>query len=497
MLIGLGAVLAGATPRLPATFRPTVSPDRAVDPERARDALDPTAESSPTLVADPTRPDRQVLVNRVDRPRTGCAVRRSSNGGLTWASVDLPPPVGSFAVACFAPDASFAADGALYVAFTSLGSAPSASVTPAATWLAVSYDGAATFTAPRLIAGPRSFQLRIAADATAPRTVYATWLQAAATTSSGIADGQNPIVVSRSDDAGASWSTPVAVSPPARTRVVAPSIVVAARSSPVVAYLDVGDDRLDYSGAHGGRAGDPYLGTWSVVVARSSDGGRRWKETALGDVHPVQRFSQLRPPTPTLAVDRAGRRAFVATTSAESNVSQVVTWSSHDGATTFDARLLGDASRERNQFLPALAVAPGGRLDVVYYEAGADPTGDTVRALMRSSNDHGRSFSRGVPLSHAEFDRFGGFGSAEGLADLGSRTSLLSTARRTLAVWGDARASAPGEGREDLATAAVSWNDATPARAAARWGGGGLATGGVLAIGLRRIQRRRGRAAQN
>ena len=45
------------------------------------------------------------------------------------------------------------------------------------------------------------------------------------------------------------------------------------------------------------------------------------------------------------------------------------------------------------QYLPKLAVAPDGRLDVLYYDRRADPENLRNQVSLQSSFDHGESFT--------------------------------------------------------------------------------------------------------
>jgi hypothetical protein len=277
----------------------------------------------------------------------------------------------------------------------------------------------------------------------------------------GIATPGNPVKVTRSDDGGATWNEAVAVSAPARPRVLAPSLAVGSGDTLYALYLDLGDDALDYSGGHEGRGGDPYSGDWSLVVARSDDEGSTWRETVVDDsVVPTERIIVLFPPSPSLAVDPKRERVYVAFTDGRLGDADVRVWASHDGGATFGQgqRVNDTPRRDRtSQYLPKVAVAPDGRVDVAYYDRRRDPDNVMNEVSFQWSRDGGRSWERRLRLADRPFDSRIGFGSERGLPDLGSRLGLASTDKRAMAVWTDTRAGTAASGKQDLALGFVAF----------------------------------------
>lgn len=466
---------------------PLPGPDRPVN-RGARDPGDLRAHNSPTVTRSPRDRARLVITSRTDSPDFSCAVHTSGDDGISWVPVAVPVPRG-YGPKCYAPDATFAADGVLHVSYVTLiGRANQ----PEAVWVASSKDGGRTLSEPRRVSGALAFQVRVAADPARPERLFATWLQARDIGSLKFTAPGNPIVVSRSDDGGATWSTPVRANDPDRGRAVAPSAAVGRRGELYVLYLDVGEDRLDYEGAHENVGGPPFSGRFSLVLARSLDRGRTWAESVVDDgVVPTERFIPFLAPFPSLAVDRGSGRIYVGFHDSRLGTPDVWVWTLpwRGKAWSRPVRVNDTAKRDRTaQYLPALAVAPDGRLDVVYYDRRADRRRNVRNEVsLQSSQDDGRSFGARSKLSSRSFDSRIGFGSARELATLGSRLGLISGDDELLAVWSDTSAGTQASGKQDLVRAVVAVDSRSRLRVL-RYGGLALTLlgSGMLAVALRR-----------
>lgn len=462
-----------------------------------RGALDPgdlSAHNSPTVVQHPHEPSNLVVVNRIDRPDFGCAMHVSADGGRSFVPASLPVPEDA---KCFAPDAAFGPQGDLYVTFVTLEGFANV---PAAAWVTRSSDGGRSFSPPVRVLGPRSFQVRIAADPTNPGTVYLTWLAAADVGILAFPETGYPIMATRSEDGGRTWEQPRRISPAGRLRVVAPAPVVTPSGTLVVAYLDLGDDRLDYHGGHQGADGPPYPGRWQLVVARSDDGGMTFSEVvADGALVPAERFVVFLPAFPSLASGPDGR-LYIAFHDARAGDPDVYLWSSSDGGASFapaqrvNDTPLGDGSVQR---LPEVAVADDGRVDVLYYDARAHPGSDLTEVSLQQSFDAGRSFGERLVVSDRAFPARVGPGLEDAIPDLGSRLGLLSSPARVLAVWTDTRGGSQVSGKQDIVRAVVriTGSPPLPAGTLALLRVGGLVSLAVAGAALLTARRRTVRPA--
>lgn len=423
----------------------------------AGDLSDISAHNSPTLVRNPRDADNLVATSRIDSPDFSCAVHVSFDGGRRWTRTRVPVPSGGGRV-CFAPDAAFASDGVLHVSYVTLEGVGNR---PRAVWLASSRDGGRTLQPPRRISGRLAFQVRIATDPRSSRRLYVTWLQARDVGLLKFTGPGNPVLASRSDDGGATWGKPVQVNSPARGRVLAPSAVVGRNGQLYVLFLDVRGDRLDYEGGHRGDGGPPYGGRYALVLARSLDRGASWQESVVDDrVVPTRRFIPFLPPFPSLDIDRAKGRLYVAFEDARRGSPDVYVASLAPGSARWSAPVRVNDAPPRDgtwQYLPKLAVAPGGRVDIVYYDRRlSGPANLRNEVSLQSSDDGGATFGQRLNLTSQSFDARIGAGSEQGLPDLGSRLGLASDDDGSTAVWTDTRAGTDASHKQDLRSARVS-----------------------------------------
>ncbi len=493
MLVGAGAAL------LPAAFQEQRRPPAAlgrVAPvnDGATDELDVSANNSPTIVASPRDPRTLAIVNRIDSPRYSCALHVSADGARTWKQIPVPAPKGERE--CYAPDAAFTADGTLHMSFVTL---RGAGHVPNAAWIVHSSDGGRTWSAPARVAGRLAFQVRLAADPSAPRRLYLTWVQGTEVGLYRFSTVGAPIRTMRSDDGGEHWEPSVQTSSRARARVLAPAPAVGPHGELYVLYLDLAEDRLDYEGGHEGRAGPPYAGRWKLVLGRSPDRGATWQESVVDEqVVPSERIVAFIPPFPSLAIDGASGKLYVAFHDARLGDPDVWLWTRERDGARWSGPLRVNDTRPRDgtaQYLPRLAVSPGGRLDVLYYDRRDDPENALNHVSLQSSANAGRSFTRRLRLSDRPFSSRVGFGVDRGLPDLGSRLGLVSAQARTLGVWSDTRAGTRISLKQDIARRVVAFAEPpqrldTPINVLLIAGGAGFVLAGFALLALGRRERR-------
>lgn len=416
------------------------------------------ARNSPSLAVNPSQRTSMVVVDRVDRPDYTAGVHVTNNGGTNWQDVGLKLPAGN-AGKLFAPSAAYDGKGILYVSYVTLSGGGNS---PDSLWVARSGDGGLTFDEPTRVAGPHTFQTSLAAD---PKTgrLFATWLQSNPTATMCVlcfAQTGLPIVVSRSDDGGRTWSPPAQVSDGGRMRIGAPSIAVDGDGNPAVLYLDYGSDRLDWENLPG-----TYDGKFTLVLARSSDQGLRYEPGRVvdADIVPPNRFLVYLPVSPAFAI--AGNGDLVAVwADGRSGDSDILLRRSTDDGRTWAKPVTvnrGTAGDGVPQDMPSVGVSPGGRIDVVYYDRTLDRRGSTADVLLSSSSNSGRSFSKTVRLSTQSSNRkIGPEGSPFAQeADFGTRIAVASLPGGAVAAWTDTRNGNVDGGKQDIFSASVPLSD--------------------------------------
>ena len=492
-LVLLGTGLAAASTSIDAETTPEVRGDAPVN-EGARDSGDISANNSPTLARNPRRRANLAVVNRIDSPRFSCALHVSFDGGSRWARVPIEIPKGEERK-CYAPDVTFTSDGRLHISYVTLRGRGNV---PSAVWLVSSGDGGRTLSEPRKLVGPLAFQVRLAADPNDPRRLYLSWVQASGVGLYKFEQAGNPILMARSVDSGSTWERPVRVNDASRLRAVAPSVAVGPKGEVYMLYLDLGEDRLDYEGAHEGRGGRPYAGRFELVLGRSLDHGATWAESVVDDsIVPIERFIAFLPSFPSVAVDPKTGQVYAGYHDRRFGTPDVLVWSRAAGGAEWAGPTRVNDTPKRDgssQYLPKLAVAPNGRVDVVYYDRRSDPRNVMNGVSLQSSFDHGTSFGASSALSSQAFDSRIGYGSERDLPDLGSRLGVLADDSSAYAVWTDTRAGSVDSNKQDLALARAVVPNATGTRRAAKltlgYGGAALAVSGLLVLGSALRKRR-------
>jgi len=434
----------------------TVAPGDDVQVNQDRNPI--VARNSPSLAVNPTQRTNMVVVDRVDRPDYTAGVHVTNNGGGNWQDIALKLPAGNKGK-LFAPSATYDRNGMLYVSFVTL-SGPGNS--PDSYWVSRSGDGGLNFDEPTMIAGPHTFQTSLVADPKSGR-LFATWLQSRPEATMCIlcfAQTGLPIVVSRSDDGGRTWSPPVPVSDGGRMRIGAPSIAVGADGNPAVVYLDYGNDRLDWENTVG-----TYDGKFTIVMARSADQGVRFEPGRVvdADMVPPGRFLVYLPVSPAFAISDGGDMVVAWADGRSGDADVLLRRSTDDGKTwskpvQVNRGTVGDGVP---QDLPAVSISPGGRIDVVYYDRTLDRRGSTADVLLSSSSNSGKSFPKTFRLSKGSSNRkVGPDGSPfSEEADFGTRIAVAALPGATVAAWTDTRNGTLDTDKQDIFSSAIRLSD--------------------------------------
>ncbi len=449
-------------------------PSAFAAPTPANVPVTDTAErgyQGPWLAVNPAN-SRQLAASFQEEPRNTCWLGLSGDGGATWRQVPLVGPAsdhplrtlpGGF-VHCFRPSLTYGPDGTLYYAYTA-GQAgfPGYNIVS----LLTSTDDGKTFGAPVAIDTkplPNSGNVndQIPRMATDPKTgrLYVAWQQVTGRFTI------EHVLVASLGHRGRTFSSPVQVDPP--------------RDSSGPQVPSVGRDGRVYVTLAAFPAGtlsdqtQPEL----IQVVSSTDHGATFSApvTAQREYQcffhgpnacsgATSKYDGGENIAPELVPAPSGRDTYLVSYGLIDDTFRVQLSISHDAAKTWGtARTIG-IPRGRagdNQVLPTIAIAPNGRLDIVYYDLGPSLREDTY--LISSSNGS-NSFSTpellsGAPSNTQDKPR-GGFGN-----DPFSGSQLVaSTNDKTYTAWTDSRR-AVNPGKEDIFAAAVPLPPRCTARAA-------------------------------
>lgn len=439
VVAGIGLTLLGSSARRP-SLRTDSFAFLSTDP---RPSI--SAHNSPATAVDRRDPDVMAVADKIDTPLPNCNVAVSTDGGLAWAPRDpVPPEPGT---QCFWPDVAFDDGGNLLVLYTALAD----NYRGSRGVFLQRHAGVEPTGPPVAVAGPKAFHARLAVDG---GRVLVTWVQITAETpfQAGSAQGSS-VVLAASDDGGGTFAPPVTVSAPGQL-LLQPTVLVSPGGEVVVGALDLGEDLLDYESQHDGQGGDPYEGTWRVVAFTSTDGGATFgPASTVGEVVPPQRiYADVGAPTPGFAFDPGTGRLYGTWDAGRGDERDVFLASSDDAGRTWGRPT--QFPRRSSQTLPAVGVAPGGRVDLLFYDRSRDPTDVMTEPVLASSWDGGRTFTD-HRVTTRTFDSRIGLGSFQGLPSLGQQLGLISLPGRALAFWSDTRKGTMDDNAQELALAIV------------------------------------------
>lgn len=417
------------------------------------------ANNSPSLTRNPRSPQELAATHRVDRPTYSASLDWSIDGGATWQPTPLPLPQGKDRP--FAPDVAFGPDGTLFVTYVNLQGPGNV---PENLWVSSSTDGGRSLSDPVMVAGRLAFQPRIAVGADG--AVHVVWLQGSEVGLLALAGPPSPVVASRSTDGGRTFSVPVRVSDTQRELVGAASPVIDSKGRLVVLYEDFKDDRRDFSNLDG----PPWDNPFTLVLTRSTDGGASFSPgvEVERDVIATRRFLVFLPEFPSLAAG-PDDNLYASWADGRNGDEDVFLRRSSDGGRTWSApvRVNDNPTKDgTTQYLPRVATAPDGRVDVVFLDRRRDRDNNMTDATLASSHDRGRSFTN-YRISSSSFDaRVGPVVATQFGVDFGSRLALSAGKEDSLALWTDTRLGTADTGRQDVV--AVAYKVSRPTSAIAR-----------------------------
>jgi len=394
------ALMLTVLPVLPAAATP-----RGIAPPH--DTLMATRRSEPSIAVNPSRPDNLLITTNATYDPT----RRhyhppflfaSSDGGRHWRGqpLPLPAPFGTGADTSVGFDAA----GTAYIGLLGENYNRFCRVSEGSTAVLVTRtsDGGRTPQPPVIVdispAGATDDKPLLAVAASGPHVgspplvvvAWTRWFDA----------GGSAIMVSRSPDGGRAWSRPLALFRSATAANMGAVPLIGPRGETYVLWAHYGDRFLDNA---------PQA--WRALLRRSTDGGRAFGPTRR---LPLSRSlpQLLTPghlrilPLPAEALDPLRGALYVAwaqarplpaaeqATTLEANEpstvdADIVLSRSRDHGATWSGPLIINDTPRGDRFQPALAVAPGGLLAILFYDRRADHGGFMPSLVL--AHDQGRT----------------------------------------------------------------------------------------------------------
>ena len=370
----------------------------------------PGPQTNPTITVDP-RDDRILLAGSNSLLEGAERVYSSTDGGLSWDTATVTPPVADLSTACPSdPGVAIDRTGRQYFSFDR--SIPCTSDAPSRVFVVTRQRPDSAWSKPILVAPLGRARLddkpALAVDASpvSPyrNRVYVAWSRLSRRV-------VYSIVISHSDDGGRTWSRPVKV--------------------------NRAGDELNYASIGVARSGALYVAwtdssRYSVQIARSTDGGAHFGSESkaaafiviaiphcgIGIVIRADPRSCIQA-NPSVSVDTSGGRfsgrVYVSYTGTDFNGDKGT------ALTTFDSRLRpvagfpllghhrvvarGPAGRISDQFWAQSAVDPAdGSLWLCFYDTGGDGTRSTASYSCSLSRNGGRTWARPVRAASVPSD---------------------------------------------------------------------------------------------
>ena len=518
VIVGLAAAALTGGSRSAAAS--TATPNVAVTSNK------PYSYQQPTLAVDPKNPQRMAISYREGAQRSVCSLAISNDGGAKWHTQDLIGPQGrlpwdSTDTLCYESTAAYAPDGTLYYA----AQAAISFRDPFSRVLVTSSPDGVAFSDPVDVdpgtksrnpgdLGGGDWYPRLAVNPNSGE-LFVRWTHYASRNASAQS------VVASSTDRGVKFSTPVVASPaPDSTNTTSlidsygTAIAVGTDGTVYTSWLDLTKRNAGCSNARPAATTTCALPV-PLELAVSRDGGRSFAlpvtvaaavdfgcpgrnvagTTALASCDNLhfdrgpEAFSLLAGSTPGMAAvawwggdpENPARISIAVTHNAGG------TWSSPKQVGT-----LKDAPNDE-QNRPVLGQAPGGRIDMAYYDTS---NGGSQDVYLATSDDQGATFSTPQLVTTSSSNINVGPVSEDGVhPGFGEWLSLESNNSSAQIAWTDTRRGTVDSAKQDIYFASVQLGSGTPiwVPVAAGLGGAILVVGLALAaLGIRA----RGRAPE-
>lgn len=379
------------------------------------------AHSEPSIAENPRNPKNLVAGSKMftdpSRYQFKIGMYYSRDGGKTWKDIGWLPGFEAYDTVSDITVA-FDARGTAYASVLAFNADESG------VFVSISRDGGATWSLPRTVftdtsGATFSDKPWIAVDRSTSQyrgTVYVAWNLDDNTAANGSPEGFDPgaaalrprqtaepaaqtgTVVARSTDGGQTWSAPVTIVPfTSKSRIFAlgaiPQVDPSGRLR--VAYLKWNDDNTN-----------------SMEMATSTDGGVTFSPP-ITIVSPVNGLPNLLKngtfrnlSLPTFAVSSKDGSLAIAWSDLRNGDADILLARSSDGVTwSAPYRVNHDRlGNGKDQFQPALAVAPNGVWTAAWFDRRHDPANRLINEEIAQSTDGARTFGRNLAVTKRMWD---------------------------------------------------------------------------------------------
>ncbi|MBV8527438.1 MAG: exo-alpha-sialidase [Candidatus Dormibacteraeota bacterium] len=480
----------------------TATPNVAVTSDK------PYSYQQPSLAVNPKNPQRMAIAYREGAQRSVCELALSSDGGATWHTQDLIGPQGrlpwdSANTLCYESAAVYGPDGTLYYAVQAAISFRD----PFSRVLVTSSPDGVAFSDPVDVdPGTRSrnsgdlgggdWYPRLAVNPTSGE-LFVRWTHYASRNASAAS------VVASSTDHGLHFSAPVVATPAPdsgnTTSLIdsyGTAIAVGADGTVYTSWLDLTRRNAGCSNARPAATSTCSLPV-PLEVAASRDGGRSFGApvtvasgidfgcpgrnvagtTALASCDNLH-FDRGPEAFSLLAGSTSGMAALAWWGGDPENPARMSVATTHNaGGTWSSPKQVGTIKNAANdeQNRPVLAQAPGGRIDMAYYDTS---NGGSQDVYLATSDDGGATFSTPQLVTTTSSNINVGPVSEDGVhPGFGEWLGLVSTDSGAQIAWTDTRRGTVDSAKQDIYFASVQLVSGTPV-----WVPIAAAVGGVLVL---------------